>query len=113
MTRYPRFQAEYFIHQSLEELEHYASVFHDRIVRAFEGLDQEKAPRGFSILATRPSTHRLSGEGKTSRTPRPCWCLLPTTRSVSAAGIPLKSAILGTRRHLSLRICDRQVLSRP
>ena len=41
MPDHPRFQAEYFIHHSLEELEHYASVFHDRIARAFDSLEEE------------------------------------------------------------------------
>ena len=37
----PRFQAEYFIRKSLEELQYYASVFHERIAPAFDGLDDE------------------------------------------------------------------------
>ena len=41
MSTHPRFQAEYFIHQSLEELQYYASVFQDRIAPAFDGLEDE------------------------------------------------------------------------
>jgi len=37
----PRYQAEYCIQQGIRELDYYARVFTDRIVRAFESLDEE------------------------------------------------------------------------
>jgi hypothetical protein len=41
MSAHPRFQAEYSIRQSLEELRCYASVFHGRIAPAFETLEDD------------------------------------------------------------------------
>lgn len=40
-SQWPRFQAEYFIRDYRKELEHYASVFHQRIVTSFANLDDE------------------------------------------------------------------------
>ena len=34
MNPAPRFQADIFIHENIEELQVYARVFHDRIVKA-------------------------------------------------------------------------------
>jgi hypothetical protein len=41
MSDAPRFRAEYFIRENIQELETYASVFHNRIARAFENLDED------------------------------------------------------------------------
>ncbi len=41
MSQEPRFHAEYFIKQHLEELQIYAAVFSERIIRAFEDLETE------------------------------------------------------------------------
>lgn len=41
MSSRPRFQAEFFIRQSVEELQNYAKVFHERIEKAFDGLEDE------------------------------------------------------------------------
>jgi hypothetical protein len=41
MNPQPRFQAEFFIRQSIEELQNYANVFHERIAKAFDGLEAE------------------------------------------------------------------------
>jgi len=53
----PRFQAEFFIRQSVEELNNYAKVYHERIATAFDDLEAEAKRIQDEAYANHPDMH--------------------------------------------------------
>lgn len=57
MNPQPRFRAEFFIRQSVEELQNYSDVFHKRIAKAFDTLEADAKRVEEEAYASHPDAH--------------------------------------------------------